>query len=65
MEEIDSPEIPDGSVALVDGLLVIPRRWTWAEKLLGMPLARINTHTHCPEAARSGRLGLVNGRWQE
>jgi hypothetical protein len=49
---------------LVDGLLSASRRWPMAAALLRAPLARINAHIHCPEAARLGRLRLVNGRWQ-
>ena len=37
---------------LVDGLLVVSRRWAWAEKALGLPLGLISAHPRCPQAAR-------------
>lgn len=49
---------------LVDGLLAASLRRPMAASLLRAPLARLNAHTHCPEAARLGRLRLVNGHWQ-
>lgn len=37
---------------LVDGLLVVSRRWVWAEKLLQWPLDQISAHPRCPQAVR-------------
>lgn len=43
---------------LVDGLLVISRRWVWAAKLLHWPLGLISAHPRCPQKARIAPIDI-------
>ena len=56
--------VKNGIGWLVDGLLVLSRRWPWAGRVVGPLLTTIGAHSQCPEAARLGKLGLRDGGWQ-
>jgi len=70
MGNSNAPAIPDGSVALAFLNLGAEDPAQPVGSLMACwprpcaPLAWLNAHTHCPEAARLGRLRLVNGHWQ-